>query len=61
VNIAAYQHRHGGYRLTCYLDLDSPFKRPTDPMMRILDAELREFQEVLGGRALPPPAGEEQS
>jgi len=61
VNIAAYEHKHGGYRLTSYLDVDAPFKQPTDAMARTLDAELREFQEVLGGHDLPPPAGEEKS
>ncbi len=61
VNIAAYEHKHGGYRLTCYLDLDAPFKRPTDPMARTLDAELREFQEVLGGRETRPPIPGDQT
>ena len=53
INIAAYELDGGGHRLTCYLNVDSPFKKPDQRMIAALATELRELQQLLGGREVP--------
>ncbi|HVP10169.1 MAG TPA: bifunctional serine/threonine protein kinase/MFS transporter [Phycisphaerae bacterium] len=50
VNIAAYRLDQGGHRLTCYLDVDAPFKKPDQKTIAALDGELGELEQLLGGR-----------
>ncbi|MBN2562204.1 MAG: hypothetical protein JXQ75_14870, partial [Phycisphaerae bacterium] len=53
LNIAAYELDHGGYRLTCYLDIERAFNTPDQKMMVVLQDELRDLEELLGGRSVP--------
>ncbi len=50
VNIAAYELDNGGYRVSCLLDIERMFNSPTKEMKNILDAELRDLNELLAGR-----------
>jgi hypothetical protein len=58
LNVAAYELSRGGHRLTCYLDVDAPFRTPHEGMIAALDVELHELQQLLGGRDVPPAAPE---
>jgi hypothetical protein len=58
INIAAYELDRGGRRLTCYLDVDSPFRKPSQKMIWALDVEVRELQQLLGGREVSSLAPE---
>jgi len=58
LNIAAYELDNGGYRLTCYLDMDRAFNRPDSKMMEVLQDELRELKDLLDGRDVSQQTGE---
>ncbi len=52
INIAAYVLDNGGYRLTCYVDVESAFNQPDQKMFTVLKDELNDMKELLGGRDL---------
>ncbi len=60
-SVAAYELDHGGYRLSCYVDVDAPFSTPTQRMMAVLQDELRDLKELLGGRDVPTDSREAQA
>jgi hypothetical protein len=57
LNIAAYELDSGGYRVTSHLSVDAPFNTPKQTQIAQLDAELREFQELLNGREVLTDTG----
>jgi len=50
VNVAGFELPDGRLRVTCYLNVDSPFNQPTPSMVAMLDGEISDFQELLVGR-----------
>jgi len=53
LNIAAYELDTGGYRITCYLDMDAAFHEPDSKQLAILDSEIQDLKGLLGGRDAP--------
>ncbi|HKQ50179.1 MAG TPA: serine/threonine-protein kinase [Phycisphaerae bacterium] len=53
LNIAAYELDTGGYRMTCYLDMDASFNQPDAKQLAVLDSELLDLKGLLGGRDAP--------
>lgn len=54
LNVAAYELNDGGYRLTCFLDVDMAFNRPDQRMMSALNEELTDLQTLLDGQDVAP-------
>lgn len=52
-NIAAYELDTGGYRITCYVELDAGFNDPEQKQIAALAEEIRELQGLLAGREVP--------
>jgi hypothetical protein len=52
-NIAAYELDTGGYRLTCFLDMDGAFHEPNAKQLAILDGEIQDLKGLLAGRDVP--------
>jgi hypothetical protein len=52
ISVAAYELDHGGYRMTCYLDVESSFEKPNAEQLSGLVRELDELQSILSGRAV---------
>lgn len=52
-NIAAFELDTGGYRVTCYVDVDAGFVDPDQKQLAALHAELLDLQGLLGGREAP--------
>ncbi|MFH1418713.1 MAG: hypothetical protein ABII12_10575, partial [Planctomycetota bacterium] len=50
LNIASYESPQGGYRVTCHVNVDTSFSTPQQDMIAVLGAELKELQDLLGGR-----------
>jgi protein kinase-like protein len=57
LNIAAYELDTGGYRMTCYLDMDASFNQPDSKQLAVLDSELLDLKGLLGGRDAPSGGG----
>lgn len=55
-NVAAYELDTGGYRVTCYIDLDTGFSEPDQKQLGVLYSEIRELQGLLSGREVPSAA-----
>jgi len=49
-NIAAYELPQGGYRVTCHVNVDTTFNTPRQEMIAVFESELKELQDLLGGR-----------
>jgi hypothetical protein len=58
LNIAAYELDNGGYRITCYLDVDTVFNAADQKMMAVLRDELNDLRELLNGREVAQRAEE---
>jgi hypothetical protein len=52
ISVAAYELDTGGYRMTCYLDVDSSFEKPNAEQLSGLAKELDEIQSILGGQTV---------
>lgn len=59
LKIAAYELDTGGYRLSCYLNVDTVFNEPSQKMIQALTVELNDLRELLGGREVPSAAAGE--
>lgn len=55
-NVAAYELDTGGYRVTCYVDMDASFNQPDQRQLAVLESEIHDLQGLLGGREIPSGA-----
>ena len=52
-NIAAYELDTGGYRITCFLDMDASFNEPDQKQLYALNEEIGDLCGLLSGREVP--------
>lgn len=52
-NIAAYDLDTGGYRITCFLDMDASFHEPDQKQLHALNEEISDLCGLLSGREVP--------
>ncbi|OWY72095.1 hypothetical protein B7486_03985 [cyanobacterium TDX16] len=52
-NVAAYELDTGGYRITCFLDMDASFNEPVQKQLHALNEEIGDLCGLLSGREVP--------
>jgi hypothetical protein len=52
-NVAAYELDSGGYRISCYVNLERAFNDPDRKMLAVLEEEMHDLKELFGGRDVP--------